>query len=443
MSRGFLCFEDAYILANEYIKKIPAIVSILQKRFRYVFVDEMQDMEQHQCDILEELFGAEGCASVFQRIGDTNQAIYNGGTTLQDFWITRGTPLRLEGSHRLHPHVASIVERLALFPIPIKGLNQHASGTPIKIKPHLLVYKDKTIENVIPEYARLIQKFRDEGEIPSHIPESYKAICWTAKKSEGKTRIQSFFPAYDNDKSKPKIAYAGLESHLYLHDNTFNSIRKSILNAFLFILRKSDIEQQNGRAFSKKTLLSFLKNNYLSFFTDLKLKLYKWSCLVLTNEHDKALEQIKVFIPLLLQLWGKKNIKAYQFTSLAYKPATPSPAVTIASKNCCLCNGISVDVSTVHAVKGQTHTSTLYMESFLKNSYESKRLAKVLTGARLAANANEITKQSMKMAYVGFSRPTHLLCFAVHEERFKDLQGLSTDEWEIIHVAEDTVDSVG
>ena len=43
--------------------------------------------------------------------------------------------------------------------------------------------------------------------------------------------------------------------------------------------------------------------------------------------------------------------------------------------------------------------------------------------------------QSMKMAYVGFSRPTHLLCFAVHKNRFDEYLGdINRDEWEIIEV---------
>ena len=57
------------------------------------------------------------------------------------------------------------------------------------------------------------------------------------------------------------------------------------------------------------------------------------------------------------------------------------------------------------------------------NGYESERLANQLMGAPLAQNAHNLAKQSAKMAYVGFSRPTHLLCFAIHETRFAALVG--------------------
>ena len=78
-----LHFDDAYFLANYYLIKYPDIKNILQKRFKYVFVDEMQDMEIHQYKLLESIFYDEGnCTSVFQRIGDKNQAIFDGSAQL-------------------------------------------------------------------------------------------------------------------------------------------------------------------------------------------------------------------------------------------------------------------------------------------------------------------------------------------------------------------------
>lgn len=39
------------------------------------------------------------------------------------------------------------------------------------------------------------------------------------------------------------------------------------------------------------------------------------------------------------------------------------------------------------------------------------------------------------MMYVGFSRPTHLLCFAVQKDRFDEyLSNINTEEWEIVNI---------
>ena len=72
-----LSFRDSYYLAFCYLEKFPKIIKILQKGFQYVFVDEMQDMEQYQVDILEKLFYKKLVLNhCFQRIWDKNQAIY-------------------------------------------------------------------------------------------------------------------------------------------------------------------------------------------------------------------------------------------------------------------------------------------------------------------------------------------------------------------------------
>jgi DNA helicase-2/ATP-dependent DNA helicase PcrA len=106
-------------------------------------------------------------------------------------------------------------------------------------------------------------------------------------------------------------------------------------------------------------------------------------------------------------------------------------------------HGIEVQISTVHAVKGETHAATLYMETFYARggggNYESERLANQLKGAPLSENAHDLAKQSAKMVYVGFSRPTHLLCFAVHESRFAVLEaGIDTAVWDVIKLVGET-----
>ena len=99
---------------------------------------------------------------------------------------------------------------------------------------------------------------------------------------------------------------------------------------------------------------------------------------------------------------------------------------------------IDVEVCTVHSVKGQTHTATLYLETFYKTgggNYESQRLANQIKGNIFTKSRTEVINQSVKMLYVGFSRPTHLLCFAVHKSRFDShLSDVDRDVWEVVEV---------
>lgn len=100
-------------------------------------------------------------------------------------------------------------------------------------------------------------------------------------------------------------------------------------------------------------------------------------------------------------------------------PTTDSQDV----QNTYLYDDVRIHVGTVHSVKGETHTATLYLETFFHSdggrSFESERLMDQLKGIQIDINAGERKKQSSRVVYVGFSRPTHFLCFAVHYDRIR------------------------
>lgn len=74
------------------------------------------------------------------------------------------------------------------------------------------------------------------------------------------------------------------------------------------------------------------------------------------------------------------------------------------------------------------------METFYQGKYESEYLKELFLGE--ATNRNGVyRKQAMKMSYVGFSRPTHLLCIAIHKDRFdRDLSEINNGIWEVVEL---------
>ena len=73
---------------------------------------------------------------------------------------------------------------------------------------------------------------------------------------------------------------------------------------------------------------------------------------------------------------------------------------------------LEIEISTIHKVKGETHTATLIVETF-KNGYDLFHLLKLLQGKKFAG-AN---KDKKKLLYVAMSRATHFLCLAIHREQ--------------------------
>ena len=440
LKEGILHFDDAYFLAKAYLFHFPKIKEIIQKRFSYVFVDEMQDMETHQYYLLEKLFYDGGnSTSIFQRIGDKNQAIFNNIESAVN-WIDRGNNLTLTNSHRLSSKIADIVKSFALNnsnDFDIIGLNE------CDIKPHIILFNDASKERVIPKFAELVKGFKEEGRLIDYGKYPIKVICWNAKwKSVTELRITNYFPTYKKDNIKSKQDYDTLKDYLLFYDRnsqTLKSIKNNIINAFLKVLRFEDIFDDNKRYFTKYILFKTLKEKYLEEYQKFNLKLYHWSMFILKGKLDEAYNEIKSYMNDFIKIFDKTKtltISSSFFNQESQTLQVPDNTEQLKDNNLYIEGDINIEVATVHSVKGQTHCATLYLESFYYNdggkSYESQRLADAFLGNYITNRGIRI-QQSLKMTYVGFSRPTNLLCVAIHKDRFTQcLSQINKDIWEIV-----------
>ena len=435
---GILHFDDAYYLANRYLQKYPQIKNIIQQRFSYVFVDEMQDMETHQYDLLEKLFYDDGnSTSIFQRIGDKNQAIFNNIESKEVNWIDRENNLTLTNSHRLSSKIANVVKSFALNNSNIIGSNE------CDIKPHIILFDDTSKEKVISKFAELVKGFKEESRLIDYRKYPIKAICWNAKwKSETELRITNYFPTYKKDNTKSKQDYDTLKSYLLFYDRnskTLKSIKNNIINAFLKVLRFENILDDNERYFTKYILFKTLKEKFFDKYQEFNLKLYHWSMLILKGKLDEAYDEIKSYMNDFIKIFDEtKNltISSSFFNQESQTLQVPDNIEELKENNLYTEGDINIEVATVHSVKGQTHCATLYLESFYYNdggkSYESQRLADAFLGNYITNRGIRI-QQSLKMTYVGFSRPTNLLCVAIHKDRFiQCLSEINEDIWEIV-----------
>ena len=441
LKQGILHFDDAYFLAKAYLFHFPKIKEIIQKRFSYVFVDEMQDMETHQYDLLEKLFYNDGnSTSIFQRIGDKNQAIFNNIESNEVNWIDRGNNLVLTNSHRLSSKIANVVKSFALNNpnnFDIIGLNK------CDIKPHIILFDDTSKEKVIPKFVELVKEFKEEDRLIDYGKYPIKAICWNAKwKSETELRITNYFPTYKKDNTKSKQDYDTLKDYLLFYDRnskTLKSIKNNIINAFLKVLRFENILDDNERYFTKYILFKTLKEKYFDKYQEFNLKLYHWSMLILKGKLDEAYDEIKSYMNDFVNIFDKtKNltISSSLFNQESQTLQVPDNTEQLKDNNLYTEGDINIEVTTVHSVKGQTHCATLYLESFFykdgTKSYESERLKNAFLGNAIQSPAKRV-QQSLKMVYVGFSRPTNLLCVAIHKDRFTQyLSQINKDIWEIV-----------
>jgi DNA helicase-2/ATP-dependent DNA helicase PcrA len=446
---GFLCYDDAYLLADIYLANYPRIADIMAKRFKYVFVDEMQDMNKRQHDLLEHLFSG---GLSYQRIGDRNQAILSEDED-DSAWTSRTTSMELKGSHRLSPLIAHTVVPFGVNYIKIDGKLGNNDGSSIQIKPHLLVYKDNTIGNVIPKFAELISQFQSSGLIPQSEDAVFKAIGWRKKNDDASLSISNYFKAFT------PVNQTVIPNHTTLQDYirfairqkpSFREINKTLIEMFLKVLRLEEHRDMNGVFYTAEKMVSYLKDlPDPKSYEDFKLKLYKWTKEIISNTVIAIEDEIVEYTSVFAQFFGISISKAMEFVKLVADPMPETIVLDVRQTDHNILNHTDqkIHIETVHSVKGQTHCATLYLESSYYGKTETEQLSDQFKGDLFDAEINlfgvrspiarssRVTKAA-RMVYVGFSRPTHLLCYAVHSSRFESsLKGIaSKGVWEIIEI---------
>lgn len=446
MKSGVLCYDDAYFLARVALSRNALLKPLLQRRFAHVFVDEMQDMERHQYELLEDTFFDAGTSRVgFQRIGDRNQAIFDGKSSAAgDFWTNREVVLELNGSYRLGPMLASVVSAFAISPIRIDGRQTNPDGLSVMIKPRFIVYSDATRSGVIQRFASIVRELADAKLLSLTAQTRCKAVGWATKAEPTKTRLPDYHPPYTRGAARERAEHVVLASHLAFSlkgADSFAPIEKSIADALLTVLRLEKAKDLAGAHYVRHSMREFLMTGHPNAWQAYQANLYRWCLGIAKGDLGGVLQDIRDQLPAFCKVFGRQveASKDFVFGDLEVVPAATGTNSQPVERNVLTHDGVRVEVATVHRVKGETHTATLYMETFYEKggggSYESERLAPQFHGQPLGDKMHDLVRQSAKMMYVGFSRPTHLLCFALHESRFEKIEsGICRNTWDIVRL---------
>lgn len=458
MRNGLLKYSDSFELANYFLNQHPHIKKILQHRFKFVFVDEMQDLEASQINIIDDIFYDENSTTVIQRVGDINQSIYSSGkkVKIECDWKPR-KPEFLNNSHRLTEEVAKLVNCFTLDPqedpnnqprFKVEGLRKLDKP----IQPHLIIF-DLNIsgDELQNKFEELIKRYKLD-KTDSGKKNGFKIIAWNTvwendepqinKDENKKIRLKNLFCDYSKESKAKKEYFDCLKKYLQLYNQdkmTFVAVRDSILNALVQVLRLEGINKAPNTLYRKTSLMEFIRNQGDEIYDDFKAKLFQWCFTIVVNkEFDKVYSSIKQFIEKDFISWNwlnEENVtdrvvdKSKDFinsTNYKFQQLDTSSLKSKVRKNL-----YNIEIDSVHAVKGQTHCATMYVETAYKQPiYETLKI-KELSRTKSKKKQDKKTdpflfephscegpeaKNALKMMYVGFSRPTHLLCFAVLKE---------------------------
>ncbi|HFK5506809.1 UvrD-helicase domain-containing protein [Elizabethkingia anophelis] len=467
LSQGVLSYRDSFDVSRRYLKleNSDSLKSILQHRFKFVFVDEMQDLDEAQSELIESIFFMENSDTVIQRIGDKNQAIYsNNSIGNETIWKTRNEiypetykeNFSLNNSYRLTPTISRLVDGFVLErdeSYKVIGISENKD-----IPPYLLIYDNESdAEKLKAKFIELIE----EHELNQHAKNNkngFHIIAWTTDKAEDsdKLYLRKLFPEYSKETKQRKEDFDCLRKYLTLFDrekNTFESVRKSLLNGIIRILRIEQFyfDAENKKHFRKSSFMQTVREQGEEYYRDFNQKLFHWCFSIVTDNNYEEIytEYSKFIVDELKDLLTDFNIsKSTNFINQSFDYSIPAVKVDKESKQ----NKIEIKLGSIHSVKGQTHCATMYVETDYHNCETHKLHVEIVKGTKKKEQAfgnNPLffqeqnfsslkkarSNETLKMMYVGFSRPTHLLCFAAKKVNIEsNLEKYKESGWNVVYI---------
>jgi hypothetical protein len=423
---GYLCYEDAYSLAFEYIREHPGIQELISKRFPYVFIDEMQDSSTIQFELLNKIFNNN---VIIQKIGDLNQSIFDYDADLECGWtVNNDRTMRITGSKRFPISIASKIENLCVSQQTITG-----NGKQNEITPVIIVYDDYTIQQVLNKFGEIIIRNR----LHQHEKNVFKAVGWRGKPHETKRTIPSYWDGYSKKIKVKKTEFSNLKSYLasqsdsFILSNGVNFYKKRLGGSFLKCLRIAGIID-NGRPFTEKILYKYIAEKNSEFYQNFRVRLANW-CLKI-HRQEEVYEEIKNYLTNEFKEFFNYRVNNELMNFINSSDLEEDSEGTLQGNNIYNCSSgttnIEIEVSTIHGVKGETHTATCYLETFFYD-YDIKRIINYIKGEYSEPRPKRV-KQNLKMAFVGMSRPSHLLCIAVHRDNLLgEEEALQRSGWDV------------
>lgn len=416
---GLVTYEESLLYALEAVEEhANHLKKLLPARFQYVFIDEYQDCCEKQRKIIDVLFT--DTTTVVQRIGDIDQAIYNNVSQENSTWIPSKNVFHLNGSHRYGDEIANILNKLRTCNGEI-----YTSQGKREILPYFLVYDAP--EHVTNKFIQIIKQNKLHIKYPNGV---FKAIGMCQNVSG--LKISDYWSEY-NDFSENSFNrkvfsdYNELlaqlsDGNLFIAEKLFREILSSLL-AYHDVYDEQQIKSLGKKnRFTASSIKTFFKQADEIEYTKLILSLTKEEYY---NNLLKLLEEVlNVLIP-----------KKAEHILESFRQLTESSEFSNLSTNNIYTNdSVSVKFSTIHKVKGETHTATLYLETEKNRGSDIKRILYLLEDKKLPSPSME-HKRARKCSYVAMSRPSHLLCVALQRSTYNLIKNKDKfSDWNIVEV---------
>lgn len=401
LCNGILRYEDAYFLAGRYIKKFSHMKQYFPKRFKYVFIDEMQDVSEIQMKIIGDIFNDDKV--VIQRFGDINQRISKFNSSSNTWKFNEDTKI-INSSKRYGDRVIKFLEPLRVE----KTGNMKGNEDIETLNPHIIIFDDFSIESVVPKYLDLLDEYNIKEEKNKKIKVIGKLALSVSNPNKS---ISSYIKGY-NAKGNNNTP---LNKKVINKLNKINTTKEFYAYLTSIILLAIDID---GRKVSKEEFTRLMEDKYINEFTIYRSNVLKWTrnfkedmssvledIIQKTQDLFNKIEEINCNIDIL-----RSNININDKEEVAVTQEEIGTAISMDN------------INTIMGTKGETHKATLYLESKLvySNGEDRSDISRILD--YMIDKKDEVEdsdREALMNAYVAMSRAEKLTCIAIQHNTIK------------------------
>lgn len=439
---GYFCHDEMFVWARHLLDTHPEMIPVIRDRFPMVFIDESQDNDEEQASLLHRLFCDGASPAICQRFGDPNQAIFNSvdtdAPTAAAYEFPRAAITKdLPNSHRFNQRLADIADPFGLSPYGLKGEGpkKPLASNAANAAHTIYLFKDQPgAEQVLRHYGDLLLETFSDKELREGV---FRVVGQVTKKREDKkfpAHVGHYWPSYEHALSKadPRPSTfadcisVGLE-RARRAGVTFACTQK-IGDGFLELLRRAKAKLELPQRLNRhQQVCELLETNP----TDL-------------NEYQELVTSISLMQSLTKQEWdGGMRAKLQFFAEhlcgtplpmaatkflewpVAGVAAAGAPAEEKQHPNIYrhkpAAREALIQIGSIHSVKGETHTATLVVETFY-NAFNIDSIKEWLLGTKKGAKRGKNVKtinSRLKLQYVAMTRPSYLICIAMHRSAFE------------------------
>lgn len=389
-----LTFDEANLFALKYLSQNESkLQKLLQSRYNFLFLDEIQDTLWIHIDILNTLFSNSN--TLIQWFWDENQSILeqNPGSVVFTLFESNES---IDSSRRLSTEISNTVWKCAIKPQPLEWIVDK------NIPVYFYLYDTWSEQKLIEFYKEKIIEYDllQEWNL-------FKAIWWT---HDWISKHYSWYEWKTKKRKEKFIDYLSINTKDDFKKQWFKLYKDEILEWLTRGVNISKIKNWD-KWFSKSTLIKYLKENNKLFYHQLLLRIIKWTKQIENNNFSYSKENIdKIMIFIwTLEIDGiKLNLQDDFFKNWA---TVLVPKLSVASK----WDNVDIEFNSIHWVKWETHTGTLLLDTKMK-SETNKRILEYIDDVNVKTVWSD-THKSINLFYVWMTRATDLLVIWINKDK--------------------------